>query len=471
MSNGTSTEHLSSTDTNVETLWILQNGFLVFFMQCGFAMLEAGTVRKQNIINILLKNLVDSCVAALIWWAFGYPFAFGDGDSLRRFIGGSKFFLGHVDVDNDDDQVYAEWFFQWAFAATAATIVSGALAERCQFRAYVVYTIVVTGLVYPIVVHWVWSDDGWLSTERSERTFSGSVGFIDHAGSSVVHITGGGAALFAAWKVGPRLDRFKQGFIREPQNPGFCLLGTFILWFGWYAFNSASGLCADKDCMITASLVAVNTTISAATGGTTVLILHFLVGGIIELAPGLNGILAGLVSITAGCAVVEPYAAFIIGSLGSSAYYGSRWVLEKIQIDDPLDASPVHFVAGIVGTIAVGFFAKFEHVKRRYENDNTNSSSNHNITRDDVDVGVFYGGNGTQLGVQILGTLVIAAWTCTINYILFSVLKHYDWLKVRSSKERQGLDATMHRQTPTRTEGTENQESGVTGSEVAMMNR
>lgn len=185
-----------------------------------------------------------------------------------------------------------------------------------------------------------------------------------------MHVTGGGAALFGAWKVGPRLNRFTNNgrdFRSEPSNMGFSLLGTFILWFGWYGFNSASGACV-KDCMISASLVAVNTTVSAATGGTTVLLLHFLTGGIVHLAPGLNGILAGLVAITAGCSVVEPYAALIIGMLGSVGYYGVSRLLQRLEIDDPLEASSVHFIGGIVGTIGVGLFAKEEHIARAYPN-------------------------------------------------------------------------------------------------------
>eukprot|EP00210_Caulerpa_lentillifera_P000213 g208.t1 len=415
-------------------------------------MLEAGTVRKENTVNILLKNLVDSCVAALVWWGVGYPLAFGQGTkALRSFIGGSNFFmLGNTDLD-EYPEFYAHWFFQWAFAATAvstpdlpciicrtfqATIVSGALAERCQFRAYVLYTIVVTSIVYPIIVHWVWSEDGWLSTGKTPHTFNRSIGLIDYAGSSVVHVTGGGAALFGAWRVGPRLNRFTnngKNFKNEPNNIGFSLLGTFILWFGWYGFNSASGTCV-KDCMITASLIAVNTTISAATGGTTVLTLHYLTGGIVHLAPGLNGILAGLVAITAGCAVVEPYAAFIIGTVGSAGYYGASCILQHAKIDDPLDASPVHFIGGIVGTIAVGLFAKDDHIARAYP------SFNKSID----DVGLFLGGDGTQLGVQILGTLVIAAWTCAISFVLFSVLSYYGCLRVPEALEIPGLDASTH---------------------------
>ena len=265
--------------------------------------------------------------------------------------------------------------FQWAFAATSATIVSGAVAERCRHQAYIVYTVVITGFVYPVVVHWVWSDWGWLSANRDDRVFEGSLGLLDFAGSSVVHVTGGGAAFCAAWFLGPRLGRFDANgnAVTIPQNDqSLIMLGSFILWFGWYAFNSVSGL-EVRGGVTTASLAAVNTTMSAAAAALTVLLIHLSRGHTIQIAPGLNGLLSGLVGITAGCAVVEPFAACIIGMFSGGVYYLSAELLLILKIDDPLEASAVHFGSGIVGTIAVGFFATETNVVRAYHVANGNA--------------------------------------------------------------------------------------------------
>ena len=270
---------------------------------------------------------------------------------------------------SDEPTYYSQWIFQWAFAATSTTIVSGAAAERCRYQAYVIYTLVITGFVYPVVVHWVWSDDGWLSASNSDRSFKGSLGLLDFAGSSVVHVTGGGAAFCAAWFLGPRIGRFDdhgRPIEVRSNDQSLIMLGSFILWFGWYAFNSASGTCV-ADCMVTASLAAVNTTLSAASSSMTVLILHVCQGNPIQIAPGLNGLLAGLVGITAGCAVVEPYASCLIGIASGFAYYFSARLLLLLKVDDPLEASAVHLSPGVIGTIAVGFFATETSVHRAYK--------------------------------------------------------------------------------------------------------
>ena len=269
---------------------------------------------------------------------------------------------------SDDPEFYAKWIFQWAFAATSATIVSGAAAERCRYQAYVIYTLAITGIVYPVVVHWVWSDHGWLSAYNDDRTFKGSLGLLDFAGSSVVHVTGGGAAFFAAWFLGPRIGRFEETGkpveIRS-NSKSLIMLGSFILWFGWYAFNTASTDCVYR-CMVTSSLAAVNTTLSAASGSVTVILIRFLQGHRMQVSRGLNGLIAGLVGVTAGCAVVQPYAAVLIGIASGALYYGFANLLLQAKIDDPLEASAVHFVPGVFGTIAVGFFATETNVKRAY---------------------------------------------------------------------------------------------------------
>jgi len=421
---------------DLDILWALVGAYLVFFMQAGFAMLEAGTVRKQNTVNILIKNLLDTCAAALIWWGVGYPLAFGQGSDSNRFVGGSNFFMADLAV-SENPKFYSHWVFQWAFAATSATIVSGAAAERCRYQAYVIYTLVITGFVYPVAVHWAWSEWGWLSPSREEGTFDGSLGLIDYAGSSVVHVTGGGAAFFAALWLGPRVGRFdSNGKVLElrSSSQSLIMLGTFVLWFGWYAFNTVSGLCVEG-CMITASLAAVNTTLAAASGSVFVLVIHVARGNPIQIAPGLNGLLAGLVGITAGCAVVEPYAAVIIGICSGSAYYYCALLLLQLKIDDPLEASCVHMSPGIVGTVAVGFFATETNLQRAYSS---------YFEPGDTDYGVFYGGNGRQLSIQILGTVVIALWTSVINCALFAMLHYTGKLRVPPSYELERLNASFH---------------------------
>ena len=355
---------------------------------------------------------------------------------------------------SDNPKFYSHWIFQWAFAATSATIVSGAAAERCRYQAYVIYTVVITGFVYPVVVHWVWSDDGWLSAGKENRTFEGSLGLLDFAGSSVVHVTGGGAAFFAAWFLGPRIGRFEaNGNPTEVRSndQSLIMLGSFILWFGWYAFNSSSGVCV-KDCMVTASLAAVNTTLSAAAGSMTVLFVHFIQGHRIQIAPGLNGLLAGLVGITAGCAVVEPFAAVIIGIASGGLYYAFAIFLLRMRVDDPLEASAVHFAPGLIGTIAVGLFATETNVARAYTGFRAgkrpfrrrHSLNQLYIFEGHTDYGLFYGGDGRQLSIQILGTLVIAFWTCSINFALFGVLDYYGKLRVGEVEEMHGLNASIH---------------------------
>ena len=304
----------------------------------------------------------------MVWWAIGYPLAFGEGiERISSFVGGSHFFLADVKT-SDDPAFYSRWIFQWAFAATSATIVSGAAAERCRYQAYVIYTLVLTGIVYPVAVHWVWSEHGWLSASKVDRTFRGSLGLLDFAGSSVVHVTGGGAAFFAAWFLGPRIGRFDESGkpveIRS-NSKSLIMLGSFILWFGWYAFNSASANCVNG-CMVTSSLAAVNTTLSAASGSVTVILIRFLQGHRMQVSRGLNGLIAGLVGITAGCAIVQPYAAVLIGCASGALYYGCANLLLQAKIDDPLEASAVHFVPGILGTVVVGFFATETNLERAY---------------------------------------------------------------------------------------------------------
>mmetsp|Transcript_6332 Transcript_6332/g.15206 ORF Transcript_6332/g.15206 Transcript_6332/m.15206 type:complete len:446 (-) Transcript_6332:352-1689(-) len=392
-----------------DEFWQLFGAFLVFFMQCGFALLEAGSVRAKNTKNILLKNVMDACIGSIVWYIIGYPLAYGK--DVGHFIGGSWDVLAGKSND------YAAWMFQWAFAATAATIVSGAVAERCKFSAYVIYTVLLTGFVYPVIAHWYWGG-GWLATELEG-------GFKDFAGSGIVHMTGGGAALMGAIFIGARHGRFGLG-TGDTDMPGhssvLAVLGTFILWFGWYGFNGVSTL--SYSAMGTASRVCVTTTLSAAAGGATGLFLYALHHNSLDLTPALNGILGGLVGITAGCDMVQPYAAIVIGCVSGLVYYYSAAGLKWLRVDDPLDASPIHFFCGMWGVISVGLLT----------DDSLDSDS----------CGILYGCTGTLLWNQLAGVVAIAAWTCTLSGLLFFTLGRLDLLRVPLNEELEGLDVSHH---------------------------
>ncbi|KAK3235142.1 hypothetical protein CYMTET_54639 [Cymbomonas tetramitiformis] len=444
-----------------DVLWLLLGAYMVFFMQAGFALLEAGGVSAKNTKNILLKNILDACLGGMVWWAVGYPFAYGTGGaSPNAFIGGANFFMykGTTSMNDSDGSApsgyfYAGWMFQWAFAAAAATIVSGAVAERCNFMAYLIYTTIITAFIYPVVVHWGWSSEGWLSAfkakagDDSEEEWSydpylGGNGFIDFAGSGIVHMTGGGAALMGAIFLGPRTGRFNAdgtvSDLHRGHNAVLQALGVFILWFGWYGFNPVSTLAFSM--MDIAARVAVTTTLSACAGGCTTLLIHIACGNVPDVGPALNGILAGLVGITAPCVVVEPWAAAFIGFVAAFVYYGSSKMLLKLKIDDVLEASPVHFFCGAWGCLSVGFFATDIYVNNgvngAYAADKDNGDSGN--------YGAFYGGGGEQLGTQIVGVLAIAAWTCGTSALMFFGLSKAGVLRVSPEDEQTGLDDSHH---------------------------
>jgi len=421
-------------EKNLDILWLLFGAYLVFFMQCGFALLEAGSVRAKNTKNILLKNVLDACLGGIIWWTIGYPIALGDmGTDDTKGDVTQPFFMDRIE-GKATHTYYAMWMFQWAFAATAATIVSGAVAERCAFSAYLSYTFALTGFIYPVVVYWGWGAHGFLSAWTGEEPYLGANGLIDFAGSGVVHMTGGGAALMGAIALGPRTGRFAPRTGEVQDMPGhstvLAALGTFILWFGWYGFNPVSTLAFEY--MQDAARAAVMTTLAACAGGATTLAIHvFLFRNPPDVSPALNGILGGLVSITGPCPVVDAWAAVLIGFIGAFVYYGSSKLLLKLKIDDPLDASPVHFFCGAWGVIASGLFANKEFVGGVY-----GTSEN--------DYGAFMGGGGKQLGVQVVGVLVIASWTCVTTGVVFGILKVAKLLRVSAEDEDQGLDSSHH---------------------------
>lgn len=429
---GTGTDSYDALNEDLAAVWVLVCAFLVFFMQSGFALLESGAVRSKNTKNILLKNVIDACMAAIAWWAVGHAFAFGGDCDGNPFIGSTDFFLSKS--SNRSSDYFAFWVFNYAFSATSSTIVSGAVSERTQFRSYVLYTLALTSFIYPVVAHWVWSPPGWLSAGDAscgnpDPVFSGTNGVIDFAGSGVVHMVGGGAALVGAMTVGPRIGRFSSGHVVLFEHSNFTqiVLGTLILWFGWYGFNAGStGCVVGAGCISIAGRAAANTTISIAAGGMTCLALTIFLGAPGDVMPLLNGILGGAVSITAPCAVVEPYAAGVIGVIGACVYMASSKLLLRLRIDDPLDASPVHFFCGIWGVFSAGLFAREQYVQDVYGYANG--------------YGIFYGSSAKQLGIQVLGIVVIAVWTMTLAAIIFLSLKYLGWLRVDKDSELQGLD-------------------------------
>ena len=416
------------------TIFLLFSTALVFFMQAGFAMLCAGSIRAKNVKNILLKNVLDAAVGAIFWYLFGYGIAFGvpgDGNS-GRFMGEADFALGISAVGPSGGNSWIWFLFQWSFAAAAATITSGAMAERTQFAAYLGYSALLTGFVYPTVVHWAWGS-GWLSSVPWKKEDGDkSLGYHDFAGSGVVHMTGGFAGLMGAIMVGPRTGRFDaQGrpIAMPGHNAALVVLGTFILWVGWYGFNCGSQLSATSADDATAiGRVGITTTLAASAGGVTSLFLNYALYKVWDLIAVCNGVLAGLVSITAGCSVLDLYMAVFAGFIGAFVLFGSSKLLLKLRIDDPLEAFPVHGACGLWGVLAVGLFAK-----EKYLGDNDNDR-----------YGALMGGNGRLFGVQLLGAVCIILWTCGILGPFFFVLKQAGLLRTSAEEEAAGLDESKH---------------------------
>jgi Amt family ammonium transporter len=399
----------------LNTVWVLVAAFLVFWMQAGFALVEAGLTRAKNTTNILFKNLIDFIFATLAFWAVGYAFMFGS--SASGWIGTSGFLLaGGEDVAGLP--LMAFWFFQLVFAGTAATIVSGSMSERTQFKSYLVYSFFITAIIYPISGHWIWGG-GWLAA------LPFGAGFKDFAGSTVVHSVGGWLGLMGALALGPRIGKFtKEGKPRLIPGHSITLavLGVFILWLGWFGFNPGSQLAADGINADIISLVAVNTNIAAAAGGLVAMIVSWLlITKKPDLSVTLNGVLAGLVAITAPCAFVTPVYSIVIGAVAGVVVVYGAILLEKLKIDDPVSAVPVHLMNGIWGTMAVGIFAT--------ENG----------------VSGLIAGNSGQLLSQTIGVLAVAAWCVITGAVLFfGILKGIVGLRVSKAEEMEGLDLTEH---------------------------
>lgn len=401
----------------LNTLWVALGAMLVFFMQPGFSLVEAGFTRSKNTANILMKNFFDFMAGTFLFWALGYGVMFGVGN----FAGTPNLF----DIDFKDCMSdmgipnYAFLIFQTVFCATAATIVSGAMAERTKFYMYMIYSVLISAVVYPISGHWTWGG-GWLSTLEI-GSYTG--GFHDFAGSTIVHSVGGWMALVGAWILGPRIGKFsKDG--KAHAIPGHNLtiaaLGVFILWMGWFGFNPCSQLAiASVEDATASTLVFVNTNIAAAIGGLAALFISWIRYKKPSLSFTLNGILAGLVGITAGCDAVSPVGAAIIGLIcGTLMIFSVEFIEHKLKIDDPVGASSVHGVCGFTGTILTGLLA--------------------------VDGGLFYGGGIDMFLVQLTGAVVIGLWAAAMGFIIFFSLNKIHGLRVEKRIEEEGLDVYEH---------------------------
>ncbi|KAK3250169.1 ammonium transporter [Cymbomonas tetramitiformis] len=434
-------EDMEKIRDSVDGAFVLASAALVFFMQAGFAMLCAGSVREKNCMNILLKNILDACVGAVVFYLVGFGFAYGTGSRTNSFIGNDDFWL----QDITENHSWHLFFFQWAFAAATATIVSGSVAERCSFQAYILYSMFLTGFIYPVIVHWIWCGEGWLTAfatngygvDKASLLFSS--GMIDFAGSGVVHMTGGLAGLMGATIIEPRSGRFNSDGSPNTNFHGHSMtlvvLGTFVLWFGWYGFNPGSQLGISTPLsLLIVGRTAVTTTLSGASSGVTALLLAKYKVGTWDLNVVCNGVLAGLVSITAGCSTVEPAAAILCGCIGAFVFDRACDLLLRWHIDDPLSAAPMHGFCGIWGVFFVGLMAKKQYVEQVYDRDRA----------DDTPYGLFYGGGGELLACQIIGIVCIAVWTCGLIAPFFLSLKRMGLLRVKLCDESVGLDESHH---------------------------
>jgi Amt family ammonium transporter len=425
---GFAQEYVPTTADVLNNIWVVIAGVLVFFMQAGFALLEAGLTRAKNVVNIFAKNIADAIIGVLAFFAVGYAIAFGS--DTNNFIGTEGFFLSGLDVFGigaaDELSVATVFFFQAVFAATAVTIASGAMAERTKFSAYLIFSTVMCAFIYPVVVHWTWG--GGLIAQID---YDGAV-YSDFAGSGIVHMTGGIAALMGAYFLGPRLGKYgEDGKPRAipGHNLAFATLGVFILWVGWFGFNAGSELLADFE----VPRLAMNTMLAAAGGGLATTITIWAVAGKPDLAMIGNGVLAGLVSITAPVGTVNAGMAVVIGAVGGVIVVFSVLFFDRIKIDDPVGAISVHGVCGAWGVISVGLFAQYP-----------DAFVNGALGDDYTASGLFYGGGINQLLVQLTMIAIIGAWVAITTGILFAVLKATVGLRVSEEEEMTGLDVLEH---------------------------
>jgi len=449
----TYTAHETTMMNTANTIWTLVAAFLVFGMQAGFVMLEAGFARQRETVNVLMECVFDTCLCGLLFWAIGYAFMFGQGNGLIGWGGGalaggdpkSWYFLQGTPLTyaGTGIPILAHWIFQYAFADTCSTIVSGAMIGRTSFRGDILYSIGITGFIYPIIGHWAWGPDGFLALMGSTGHLFPTLGqgFRDFAGSTVVHSIGGIASLAGAIVLGPRLGRvFKRdgGGMPPAHNLSLAALGTFVLWFGWYGFNPGSSLSAMD--MQGIGRISANTTLAACAGGITAMYVALWFGdtkGKFDLGYTLNGVLGGLVAITCPCYWVSPLGAVLLGGIAGIVVWLTMIFMEYIRIDDPVGAVAVHGVAGIWGTISLGLFACGQ-----YGATGPTGADNSSPV-----AGLFYGGDASVFKAQCIGSFTICAAVFIVTIIMMFIINKlpHPWkLRVEAEGELMGLDLFDH---------------------------
>ena len=414
----------------VDTVWVLLGAALVYIMQAGFAMVETGFTRAKNAGNICMKNLMDFVCGTIVYWLIGFSIMYGATELIPGI-------MGTPSVAAAADTDWTALIFQTVFCATSATIVSGAMAERTKFKSYLVYSVVISAIVYPISGHWIWGG-GWLSTLGTPDGLLsglGAYGFHDFAGSTAVHMVGGLSALIGAKILGPRIGKYDK--LGKPRAiPGHSItlgaLGVFLLWFGWFGFNPASSL-AVEGLVHNVGRIYVTTNLAAATATLTTMMITWFRYGKPDVSMTLNGSLAGLVAITAGCSTVTVTGSAIIGVLaGITVVFGIEFIDKVLKIDDPVGAIGVHCLCGALGTILVGVFAYFD------------PYTDQDVLTKGSGLGLVYGGGFAQLIVQVIGVLAVAAWVGVAMTITFQIIKHTMGLRVSREEEISGLDLPEH---------------------------
>ncbi len=443
----TYTVHETAVINSINTIWTLVAAFLVFGMQAGFVMLEAGFARKRETVNILIECVLDTAICGISFWAIGYAFMFGAGNG---FIGQQYFFLQNAPATYGTTGValLAHWIFQFAFADTASTITSGAMIGRTSFRGDIIYSVFVTAIIYPIIGHWAWGPDGFLALMGTPGHFLPSLGqgFRDFAGSTVVHTIGGMVSLAGAIVLGPRIGRVflrddkKRGGLPAAHSLPLATIGAFLLWFGWYGFNPGSTLSGmDYEGI---GRIAANTTIAACTGSLAAMLAALWIGpfkGKFDTGFALNGMLAGLVAITAPCYWVSPFGSVMIGLVAGLVVFGGVYLMEYLRIDDPVGAVSVHGLAGIWGTLSLGLFASGQFgFTGPFGPDNTAPVT-----------GLFYGGGFDVLKAQAIGSFTITVATLAISFLVMYVVSKLPYpYKLRVEPEGEtgpgGLDMWEH---------------------------
>ena len=399
----------SSIESDLTIMWITIAGFLVFFMHAGFTLVEAGFTQSKNAVNIAMKNLMAISVGTIVYWFIGYSLMYGE--TTNGFFRWSGFFTETAPHD---------LFFQTMFAATCATIVSGAVAGRTKYSVFAIFAVIITGFIYPIAGGWEWNTDGWLNSADFMPTE-----FIDLAGSSIVHAVGGWAALVGAYMVGPRLGKYVKGKVAAipGHNKVLATLGVMALWFGWFGFNGGSQLAWGGDNTVAATTIVLLTNLSAAAGAVGALFTTWVWYGKPDIVQALNGALAGLVSITAGAANMDPYGAFFAGLIGGIiVVFAIEFIEKKLKIDDAIGASSVHGVVGVWGTLVIGLWG----------------------IDPEGGIGLFNGGGTDQFISQLIGALAYTFWAAVLAFVFFYILKISIGLRVTKEEEIEGLDIAEH---------------------------